>query len=138
MSASFFYLATCDILQLMEESLRKPERFQRRIVASFTKTQLESIQEWAFNVDKDGLDEAKDLREFIDIHEPDLKKALRLHYGISLITSIYKVGNTNFDGLQQAVVWKTGSGDKDLVVEWKYYASKFIAPTFFQMKPRVN
>lgn len=118
----------------MKESLKKPERFQRRIVASFTKTQLRDIQEWAFNTDKDGLSGAEDLREFIDTHEPDPKKALRLHYGISLITSIYEVGNTNFDGLQQALIWKTGPGDEDLTVEWKYYPSKFIAPSFFQMK----
>lgn len=122
----------------MKESFKEPERFQRRIVASFTKTQLEDVQKWAFNTGSDGLDEAKDLKEFIDTHEPDPKKALRLHYGIDLIVSIYRVGNTNFDGLYEARIWKTGPGDKDLTVEWKHYPSKFIAPSFEllrQIKP---
>ncbi len=116
----------------MKESFKKTERFQRRVIASFTKIQLGNIQEWwDFNTNLDRLDEAKDsdLKEFIDTREPDPKKALHLHYGISLLASIYGAGNKDFDGLHQALIWKTGPRDEDLTVEWKYHPSKFIAPS---------
>lgn len=116
----------------MKESFKKSERFQRRIIASFTKIQLRNIQEWwDFNTNLDGLDKVKDLdlKEFINTREPDPQKALRLHYGISLLASIYRVGNKDFDGLHQAIIWKIGLGDEDLTVEWKYHPSKFIAPS---------
>ena len=113
----------------MKETAGGREKFQRRIVASFSHAQLAELEEQMVKMD---LGNEGDLKDAIDAIESDPKKALRLHYGMSVIETIYAGGNTSLDGLHTVLVWKTGPKETDLTAEWKYYEGKFKAPKGFR------
>lgn len=106
----------------MKEFPKGHEKFQRRIVASFSRAQLVGLREQMAKID---LGNEGELKDAIDTIEPDPKKALRLYYGMSVIKTIYEAGNRSLDGFHNVLVWKTGPEETDLVAEWKYYGSKF-------------
>ncbi|MEK7518054.1 MAG: hypothetical protein AAB583_05925 [Patescibacteria group bacterium] len=114
----------------MKEFRKGHEKFQRRIVASFSSAQLVRIKEQMATMD---LENEGDLKDAIGATEPDPKKALRLHYGISVITAIYNTGNTSLDGFHNVLIWKTGPEETDLMAEWRYYErSTFKVPKGFK------
>lgn len=98
----------------------RQEKPKKRIIASFTRTQLKATEEWLVKSVLSNYSLPDDLGEALEVVEPDEKKRLRLLIGVDLLERL-REKNRSLDELHQVLVWETGPNVEDHEVEWKFY-----------------